>query len=188
MDGMEAQIGQVGQQQKTLESQIRQLAFDIENLQEEDGEEDEKEEEGPSEDKSEDENFIIKRYQEECPLMDTSTKEQESQEASKEELKIKMSISQPLNSSICIFFDNNASIDFILPLDSFDHKKEVEKILGILEKKGSEWKEMLKNLIEKKLCTNDMGNRSTSHGRLVDEESQRLRYNGKEDRYPWLFR
>ncbi|KAL8535674.1 hypothetical protein ACS0TY_011346 [Phlomoides rotata] len=67
-----------------------------------------------------------------------SNTEQQSQEEANDELKSEMSISQPLNSSICTFFDNNASIDFILPLDSFDHKKEVEKSLGILEQKGRE--------------------------------------------------
>ncbi|KAL8494665.1 hypothetical protein ACS0TY_025487 [Phlomoides rotata] len=190
MKNMEAQVTQMSQQQKTFESQISQLAIAIEKLQEEEeGEEDEEQsEEDPSECKSEDDNLIIKEDQEDCHLMDTSTKEQESQEASKEDLKIEMSISQPLNSSICTFFDNDASIDFILPLDSFDNKKEVEKSLGILEQKGGEWKEMLRSYVEEKLCIKGMADRSTSHGKLIDEEAQRLRYTGKEDRYPWPFR
>ncbi|KAL8460296.1 hypothetical protein ACS0TY_032006 [Phlomoides rotata] len=146
------------------------------------------EDEWLNEEENDDDNLIVKRDQEECPLMDTSTKEQESQEASKDDLKIEMSISQPLNSSICTFFDNDASIDFILPLDSFDNKKEVEKSLGILEQKGGEWKEMLRSYVEEKLCIKGMADRSTSHGRLIDEEAQRLRYTGKEDRYPWPFR
>ncbi|KAL8528732.1 hypothetical protein ACS0TY_006260 [Phlomoides rotata] len=148
------QVTQMSQQQKTFESQISQLAIAIEKLQEEEeGEEDEEQ--------SEDDNLIIKEDQEDCHLMDTSTKEQESQEVSKEDLKIEMSISQPLNSSICTFFDNDASIDFILPLDSFDNKKEVEKSLGILEQKGGEWKEMLRRYVEEKLSKNGMGDRST---------------------------
>ncbi|KAL8545894.1 hypothetical protein ACS0TY_005858 [Phlomoides rotata] len=120
--------------------------------------------------------------------MDTNNNEQENQEASKEELKSEMSISKPLNSSICTPFDIDASIDFILPLDNFDHKREVEENLGILEKKGGGWKDMLRIIVDEKMCMKGMGDRSTFHWRLIDEEAQRLRYNGKEDRYPWPFR
>ncbi|KAL8483133.1 hypothetical protein ACS0TY_025986 [Phlomoides rotata] len=182
------QVTQMSQQQKTFESQISQLAIAIEKLQEEEEGEEDEEEEGPSEEKNEDENFITQRDQEECPLMDTSNNDQQNQEEANDELKSQMSISQPLNSSICTFFDNDASIDFILPLDSFDNKKEVEKSLGILEQKGGEWKDMLRSYVEEKLCIKGMADRSTSHGRLIDEEAQRLRYTGKEDRYPWPFR
>ncbi|KAL8544278.1 hypothetical protein ACS0TY_004712 [Phlomoides rotata] len=177
------QVTQLSHHQKNVESQISQLVIAIENLQEKEDEE----EEGPSEEKNEDENFITQRDQEECPLMDTSTKEQESKEASKEELKNEMSISQPLHSSICTLFDNDVSIDFILPLDSFDHKKEIEKNLGILEQKGSEWKDMFRSYVEEKL-TKCMDDRFTLHESLLPFEAQRLRYNGKEDRYPWPFR
>ncbi|KAL8508713.1 hypothetical protein ACS0TY_019100 [Phlomoides rotata] len=181
---MSQQYTQMSHQLKIVESQISQLAIDIENLQEEEGEE----EEGPSECKSEDDNLIIEDDQEECPLMDTSNKEKENQYASKEELKSEMSISKPLNSSICTFFDNDVSIDFILPLDSFDNKKEVEKSLGIRKQKGGEWKDMLRSYVEEKLSKNGMGDRSTVHENLLPFEAQRLRYNGKEDRYPWPFR
>ncbi|KAL8502557.1 hypothetical protein ACS0TY_021625 [Phlomoides rotata] len=190
MKNMEAQVTQMSQQQKTFESQISQLAIAIEKLQEEEeGEEDEEQiEEDPSECKSEDDNLIIKDDQEECPLMDMCKNEQENQEASKEELKSEMRISKPLNSSIYTLYDDDVSIDFILPLDSFDHKKEVEKSLGILEKKGEEWKEMLRSYVKEKLCIDGMSGRSTFQGSLIPFEAQRLRYNGKEDRYPWPFR
>ncbi|KAL8532101.1 hypothetical protein ACS0TY_008640 [Phlomoides rotata] len=95
----------------------------------------EQKEDDPSDWKNEDDILIIEVDQEECPLMDMGKNEQENQEASNDTLKSEMSISKPLNSSICTFFDNDISIDFILPLDSFDHKKEVEKSLGILEPK-----------------------------------------------------
>ncbi|KAL8472137.1 hypothetical protein ACS0TY_029379 [Phlomoides rotata] len=146
------------------------------------------EDEWLNEEEDDDDNLIVKRDQEECPLMDTSNNDQQNQEEANDELKSQMSIFQPLNSSICTFFDNDASIDFILPLDSFDNKKEVEKSLGILEQKGGEWKDMLRSYVEEKLCIKGMADRSTSHGRLIDEEAQRLRYTGKEDRYPWPFR
>ncbi|KAL8545517.1 hypothetical protein ACS0TY_005607 [Phlomoides rotata] len=141
-----------------------------------------------NEEENDDDNLIVKRDQEECPLMDTSTNEQENQEASKEELKIELSISKPLESSICTPFDIDIFIDFILPLDSIDHKREVEENLGILESKGSGWKDMLRSCVEEKLCIKCMDDRSTFHWKLVDEEAQRLRYNGKEDQYPWPFR
>ncbi|KAL8510377.1 hypothetical protein ACS0TY_017261 [Phlomoides rotata] len=148
----------------------------------------EQKEDGQRNWKNEDDSLIIKRDQGECPLMDMSNNEQENQEASKDTLKSEMGISILLNSSIYYFLDNNVSIDFILPLDNFDEKKEVKENLGILEQKGGGWKEMLRSFIEEKLCTKCMDDRATFHWRLVEEEAQRLRYNGKEDRYPWPFR
>ncbi|KAL8510376.1 hypothetical protein ACS0TY_017260 [Phlomoides rotata] len=148
----------------------------------------EQKEDGQRNWKNEDDSLVIERDQEECPLMDMSNNEQENQEASKDTLKSEMSISILLNSSIYYFLDNNVSIDFILPVDNFDEKKEVEENLGILEQKGGGWNEMLRSFIEEKLCTKCMDDRSTFHWRLVEEEDQRLRYNGKEDRYPWPFR
>ncbi|KAL8507853.1 hypothetical protein ACS0TY_018409 [Phlomoides rotata] len=131
---------------KNMEFQISQLSIVVEKLQEEEESEEDEEQsgEGPSECKSEDDNLIVKEDQDECPLMDMSNNEQENQEASKEELKSEMSISKPLNSSICTPFDIDVSIDFILPLDSFDHKREFEEYLGILEQKGGGWKKMLR--------------------------------------------
>ncbi|KAL8460742.1 hypothetical protein ACS0TY_032306 [Phlomoides rotata] len=182
------QVTQMSQQQKTFESQISQLVIAIEKLQEEEEGEEDEEEEGPSEEKNEDENFITQRDQEECPLMDTCNNEQENQEASNDTLKSEMSISILLNSSIYYFLDNDASIDFILPLDSFDHKREVEEYLGILEQKRGEWKRLLRSYVEEKLCGDGMGDRFALHESLIPFEAQRLRYNGKEDRYPWPFR
>ncbi|KAL8556762.1 hypothetical protein ACS0TY_004287 [Phlomoides rotata] len=155
----------------------------MENLQEEESDEDEEqEEEGcPIEEESEDDNLIIEEDHEEYPLVDTSNKELENKEAFEEELKSEMSISKPLNSSIYTLYDNDVSIDFILPLDSFDEKREVEKSLVILKQKGGGWKEMLRSFIEEKLCIKCMDDRSTFHERLIDEEAQRLRYNGKGD-------
>ncbi|KAL8460521.1 hypothetical protein ACS0TY_032158 [Phlomoides rotata] len=170
---------------KSIEFQISQLSIVVEKLQEED---EEQSGEGPSECKSEDDNLIVEVDQEECPLMDMGKNEQENQEASNDTLKSEMSVSKPLNSSICTFFDNDVSIGFILPLDSFDHKKEVEKSLGILEPKGGGWKEMLRSYVEEKLSTNGMGDQYTWQDNLLHFEAQRLRYNGKEDRYPWPFR
>ncbi|KAL8529447.1 hypothetical protein ACS0TY_006759 [Phlomoides rotata] len=173
-----------------MEFQISQLSIVVEKLQEEEESEEDEEQsrEGPSECKSEDDNLIVKEDQEECRLMDMSNNEQENQEASKEELKSEMSISKPLNSSICTPFDIDVSIDFILPLDSFDHKREVEEYLGILKQKGGGWKKMLRSYVEEKLCVDGMSDRSTFQGSLLPFEAQRLRYNGKEDRYPWPFR
>ncbi|KAL8551748.1 hypothetical protein ACS0TY_000714 [Phlomoides rotata] len=145
-------------------------------------------EEDPNKERKEDDEIIDEKEEEEIPLIDLSNIDQQGQEEANDELKSEMSISQPLNSSICIFFDNNASIDFILPLDSFDQKKEVEKSLGILEAKGGEWKDMLRSFVEEKMCMNGMGDRSTWHENLLPFEAQRLRYTGKEDRYPWPFR
>ncbi|KAL8530156.1 hypothetical protein ACS0TY_007285 [Phlomoides rotata] len=183
MEGLEESMERMVQQQKPLELKMSQMDTSMGNLQEEkEGEEDERQkEEGPSEEKNKDDSLIIKEDQEECPLMDMSNKEQENQEASNDTSKSEMSISKPLNSSICTFLDNNAYIDFILPLNSVDHKKEVEKSLGILEQKGREWKEILRSFVEEKLCIKGMGDRSTFYGRLIDEEAQRMRYNGKED-------
>ncbi|KAL8539622.1 hypothetical protein ACS0TY_001288 [Phlomoides rotata] len=129
------------QQQRPIGSAMSELLIIRENVckemarfQEEESDEDEEEsEEDPSEWNNKDDSLIIEVDQEKCPLMDMGKNEQENQEASNDTLKSEMSISKPLNSSICTFLDNNASIDFILPLDSFDHKKEVEKSLGILE-------------------------------------------------------
>ncbi|KAL8467919.1 hypothetical protein ACS0TY_031242 [Phlomoides rotata] len=166
---------------KNIEFQISQLSIIVEKLQEEEESEEGEEEEGPRDEKNEDENFIIEEDQEECPSMDMSNNEQENQEASNDILKSEMSISQPLNSSICTFFDNDVSIDFILPLDSFDHKKEVEENLGILKKNGREWKEMMRGCVEEKLCVDGMGDRCTLHESLFPFEAQRLRYNRKED-------
>ncbi|KAL8479271.1 hypothetical protein ACS0TY_026218 [Phlomoides rotata] len=151
-------------------------------------EDEEQEEDGPSDWKNEDDSLVIEVDQEERPLMDMSKNEQENQEASNDTLKSEMSISILLNSSIYYFLDNDDSIDFILPLDNFDHKKEVEKNLGTLEQKEKGWKDMLRSVVEEKLCIKGMDDRSTFHKRLIDEEAQRLRYNGKEDRYPWPFR
>ncbi|KAL8533405.1 hypothetical protein ACS0TY_009694 [Phlomoides rotata] len=151
-------------------------------------EDEEQKEDGPRNWKNEDDSLFIERDQEECPSLDTSNNEQENQEASNDTLKSEMSISKPLNSSICNFFDNDVSIDFILPLDSFDHKREVEEYLGILEQKGGGWKKMLRSYVEEKLCGDGMSDRSTFQGSLLPFEAQRLRYNGKEDRYPWPFR
>ncbi|KAL8555042.1 hypothetical protein ACS0TY_003010 [Phlomoides rotata] len=153
------------QQQRLIGSAMRELLIIRENIrkemskfQEEESDEDEEEsEENSSERKNEDDTPIIEEDQEECPLMDMSNKEQENQEASKEELKSEMSISKPLNSSIYTLYDNDASIDFILPLDSFDHKKEVENSMGILEQNRREWNEMLRSFVEKKLCIKDEG-------------------------------
>ncbi|KAL8531945.1 hypothetical protein ACS0TY_008523 [Phlomoides rotata] len=151
-------------------------------------EDEEQKEDGPSKWKNEDDSLIIERDQEECPSLDTRNNELENQEALEEELKSEMSISKPLNSSIYALCDKNVSIDFILPLDIFDHKKEVEENLGILKQKGGEWKDMLRRYVEEKLSKNGMGDRSTVHENLLPFEAQRLRYNGKEDRYPWPFR
>ncbi|KAL8521757.1 hypothetical protein ACS0TY_012052 [Phlomoides rotata] len=150
--------------------------------------EDEEEKEGPIEEKNKDENFSIEEDQEECALLDTSNNDHENQEASNDTLKSEMSISKPIDSSICTPFNIDDSIDFILPLESFDHKKEVEKSLGILEQKGGGWKKMLRSFTEEKLCIKCMDDRSTVQENLLPFEAQRLRYNGKEDRYPWPFR
>ncbi|KAL8489058.1 hypothetical protein ACS0TY_025099 [Phlomoides rotata] len=159
------QVTQMSQQQKTFESQISQLAIAIEKLQEEEeSEEDEEQsEEDPSERKSEDDTPIIEEGQEERPLLDTSNNDHENQEASNDTLKGEMSISKPLDSSICTPFDINVSIDFILPLDNFDHKREVEENLGILMQKGGGWKDMLRIFIEEKLCIKGMGDLFTLH-------------------------
>ncbi|KAL8548474.1 hypothetical protein ACS0TY_007685 [Phlomoides rotata] len=110
----------------------------------------ETEENDPNNEKNEDDNLKEEKEEGESHLINMSNTEQQSQEEANDELKSEMSISQPLNSSICTFFDNNTSIDFILPLDSFDHKKEVEKSLGILEQKGREWKRLLRSYMEEK--------------------------------------
>ncbi|KAL8456564.1 hypothetical protein ACS0TY_034695 [Phlomoides rotata] len=172
---------------------MNEVIIIVENLKKEktklQGEEDEEQkEEGLSEEKNKEDDLNVEEGQEECPLMDMSDNEQENQEASQEELKSEMSISKPLNSLIYTYCDNDVSIDFILPLDNFDHKKEVKKNLGILEQKRGGWKDMLRSVVKEKMCMKGMGDRSTFHKRLIDEEAQRLRYNGKEDRYPWPFR
>ncbi|KAL8457521.1 hypothetical protein ACS0TY_035401 [Phlomoides rotata] len=158
---------------KSIEFQISQLSIVVEKLQEEEESEEDEEQsgEGPSECKSEDDNLIVKEDQEECPLIDMRNNKQKNQEALKEELKSEMNISKPLNSSICTFFDNDVSIDFILPLDSFDNKKEVEKSLGILQPKGGGWKEMLRSYVEEKLSTNGMGDQYTWQDNLLHFEA-----------------
>ncbi|KAL8543529.1 hypothetical protein ACS0TY_004178 [Phlomoides rotata] len=128
------------------------------------------------------------KEEEKSPPIEEINMEKQNQEEANDELKSEMSISKPLNSSICTLFDNNASIDFILPLETFDYKKEVGEILGVLKQGGKKFKKMLWKVIGKMTYRKRMDDRSTFHWRLIDEEAQRLRYNGKEDRYPWPFR
>ncbi|KAL8544982.1 hypothetical protein ACS0TY_005263 [Phlomoides rotata] len=145
-------------------------------------------EEEPNKERKNDDEIINEKEEEESPLIEESNVEKQNQEEANDELKSEMSISKPLNSSICTFFDKNASIDFILPLESFDYKKKVEEILGVLKQGGKQFKKMLWKVIGKMTYWKGMGGRSTFHWKLVDEEAQRLRYNGKDDRYPWPFR
>ncbi|KAL8512671.1 hypothetical protein ACS0TY_018965 [Phlomoides rotata] len=145
-------------------------------------------EEDPNNEKDEDDNLKDKKEKKKSPSIEEINMEKQNQEEANDELKSEMSISKPLNSSICTFFDKNASIDFILPLESFDYKKEMEEILGVLKQGGKKFKKMLWKVIGKMTYRKGMGDRSTFHWRLIDEEAQRLRYNGKEDRYPWPFR
>ncbi|KAL8550024.1 hypothetical protein ACS0TY_008738 [Phlomoides rotata] len=174
---------------KNMEEKYLKMVFKkIQDEEEKGEEEDERSEDDPSEWNNEDGTLFIEEDQEECSLMNMNNKEQESQETSKEELKNKMSISKPLNSSIYALCDDYASFDYILPLDSFYRNEEIEKSLGIHEQKGGEWKDMLRNYVEEELITNGMGDRFTLHASLLPFEAQRLRYNGKEDRYPWPFR
>ncbi|KAL8482728.1 hypothetical protein ACS0TY_025684 [Phlomoides rotata] len=96
-------------------------------------------------------------------VLSIEPKEYENQEASNDTLKSEMSISILLNSSIYYFLDKNVSIDFVLPLDSFDQKKDVVRMLGILYQRRNVWM---------KIKMKDEGDRSTFHWRLVDEEAQ----------------
>ncbi|KAL8483322.1 hypothetical protein ACS0TY_026130 [Phlomoides rotata] len=145
-------------------------------------------EKDPNNEKDEDDNLKDEKEEEKSPSIEEINMEKQNQEEANDELKSEMSISKPLNSSICTLFDKNASIDFILPLESLDYKKEVDKILGVLKQGGKQLKKILWKVIEKMTYKKGMGDRSTFHWRLIDEEAQRLRYNGKEDRYPWPFR
>ncbi|KAL8501732.1 hypothetical protein ACS0TY_021011 [Phlomoides rotata] len=177
------------QQRDPLGFTTSEVIIIVENLKREkaklQGEEDEEQkEEGPSEEKNEDDDLIIKRYQEECPLMDTSKNEQENQKASKEELKIELSISKPLDSLINILFDSDAHIDFILPLDSFDQKKEIEKNLGTLEPKGGEWKEMLRNFVEEKMYTGGLFTESQARVWHINEKKFFIVWNLRPQKGP----
>ncbi|KAL8465545.1 hypothetical protein ACS0TY_034872 [Phlomoides rotata] len=145
-------------------------------------------EKDPNNEKDEDDNLKDEKEEEKSPSIEEINMEKQNQEEANDELKSEMSISKPLNSSICTLFDKNASIDFILPLESLDYKKEVDKILGVLKQGGKQFKKILWKVIGKMTYRKGMGDRSTFHWRLIDEEAQRLRYNGKEDRYPWPFR
>ncbi|KAL8489205.1 hypothetical protein ACS0TY_025199 [Phlomoides rotata] len=183
---------QMGTQIKTLEHKMGQVASTWEQLYRKGEEDEEQKEEGPSEEKNKENDLNVEEGQEECPLMDMSDNEQENQEASQEELKSEMSISKPLNSSINILLDSDISIDFVLPLDSFDQMKELVRMLGILDQRRKDWHEMEvkgeEGRASKKICMKDTSDWSTTHVILILFEVQRMRYTGKEDQYPWPFR
>ncbi|KAL8464049.1 hypothetical protein ACS0TY_033830 [Phlomoides rotata] len=106
-------------------------------------------EEDPNKERKEDDEIIDEKEDEENPLMDLSNVDQQNQEEVNDELKSEMSISIPLTSSICTPLDIYASIDFILPLESFDYRKELKEILGVLKQGGRKLKKMLRNYVRK---------------------------------------
>ncbi|KAL8476617.1 hypothetical protein ACS0TY_029061 [Phlomoides rotata] len=173
----------------TLANQVKNLEFQIGQIASSSYEEPSiEEEEDQSEEENEDDDLINEKEEEESPLIYLSNTEQQNQEEANDELKSDMSISKPLNSSICTFFDNNGSLDFILPLESFDYKKEVRAILGILKRGGRKFTKMMGRFVRRKWCIKGLCDRSMLNKKLIDEEAQRLKYKGKEDRYPWPFR
>ncbi|KAL8505163.1 hypothetical protein ACS0TY_016391 [Phlomoides rotata] len=182
LSGLPNAISTLANQVKNLEFQIGQIAsssYEEPNIEEE---------EDQSEEENGDDDLINEKEEEESPLIYLSNTKKQNQEEANDELKSDMSISKPLNSSICTPFDIDAFIDFILPLESFDYKKEVKEILGILKQGGRKFKKMLRNVVEKVMYRKGMDDQYMLHGRLIDEEAQRLKYNGKDDQYPWPFR
>ncbi|KAL8469738.1 hypothetical protein ACS0TY_032545 [Phlomoides rotata] len=145
-------------------------------------------EEEPNKERKEDDDLVDEKEEEESPLIEVSNIEQQNQEEANDELKSDMSIFKPLNSSICTFFDNIASLDFILPLESFDYKNEVRAILGILNRGGRKFTKVMEKFVRRRWNVKGKDDRSMLNEKLLDEEAQILKYKGKEDRYPWPFR
>ncbi|KAL8525581.1 hypothetical protein ACS0TY_014991 [Phlomoides rotata] len=129
-------------------------------------------EEDPNKERKEDDEIIDEKEEEESHLIDLSNIEQQNQEEANDELKSDMSISKPLNSSICTFFDNTASLDFILPLESFDYKKEVREILGILKRGGRKFTKMMGKFVRRRWNVKGKDDRSMLNKKLIDEEAQ----------------
>ncbi|KAL8516063.1 hypothetical protein ACS0TY_014659 [Phlomoides rotata] len=170
MEKLNEKISKLGNQVKNVDFQIGQLVSssyeelnikeEEEDPREEQDEEEEEEElndeerefykEDPNNENDEDDKIIDEKEEEESPLVDLSNIEKQNQEEANDELKSEMSISIPLTSSICTPLDIYASIDFILPLESFDYRKELKEILGVLKQSGRKLKKMLRNYVRKK--------------------------------------
>lgn len=122
---------------------------------------------------------------------DEEVEEGDDQEASQVDLESEISLSKPFISSIYIC-DANDSVDYVLPLDRIDHKKEVRKVLGIVGegrwKRRRKFPNLHKVQVWGSLFMNVVKACSPVHLSLIPFEPQRLRYNGKRDYYPWPFR